>query len=412
MLYKLLNYKAFIKVKIMQKKLVVFLFFIIGLLGTKNIFAQADKTVGFKTYHVAIFAPLYLDSVFTNGNYNYGKGIPKFAVPALDFVQGVQAALDSMAYLNANIKATIYDSKSYTTPVDSLILNNQLDSTDLIIGAIKDDEFLQLASFAKEKNIPFISAIYPNDGGITENPFLVIVNSTLKAHCEAIYSYLLQSHGTDKLYIIRKPGSQEDRISEYFKKINAPDGRPLLNIQTIDIKNGDFSTIKNSLDSNRKTVIIGGSLSQDFAGKLAQTCASLNKKYNITLIGMPNWDGFSFMYKKNALKDFPVYYTSPYYNAKTDNNSKMLQALYKDNYNGSPSDMTYKGFEMVYNFCNLLIKHPTDFMSHLNDTPNKIFCDYNFKPVFLSSNYAVPEYFENKHLYFIKSLNGVFSKAW
>ena len=89
----------------------------------------------------------------------------------------------------------------------SLISSHALDSLQLIIGSVKDEEYGQLARFALQKNIPFISATYPNDGGITENPYLVIVNSTLKAHCEAIFSYMLQNHGSDNILHFRKPGS-------------------------------------------------------------------------------------------------------------------------------------------------------------------------------------------------------------
>lgn len=393
----------------MIKKISVFIVLLAGLLNAQQSFAQSNPAE-FKTYHVAIFAPLYLDSVFTNGNYNYGKNFPRFTYQGLDFVQGAQVALDSMPLYRANIKASIYDTKSYNQPINTLISNKSLDSTDLIIGSVRDEDFTELAHFAKEKNIPFISATYPNDAGITQDPFLVIVNSTLKAHCEAIYSYILQNHGTDKIYLVRKPGSQEDRVAGYFKHINAPDGRALLNIETIDITD-DFGLIKNKLDSNRNTIIIGASLNEGFATKLASTCASLNKNYHITLIGMPNWDGFAFMNKK-TYKDYPVYYTTPYFNYKNDNQSKMLQSFYRSNYNGSPSDMAYKGFETIYIFCRLLTKYPTDFMNHLNDYSYKVFSEYNFKPVYHNVQSGMPDYFENKHLYFIKSENGVFSRAW
>ena len=395
----------------MHKKIILLLLSAAGFLNFSKVAAQPSKTAAYKTYNVGIFAPLYLDSVFTDGEYNYGKNFPKFAVQALDFVQGAEIALDSMPLYNGNINAIIYDTKSFTQPVSSLISSKNLDSLDLIIGNIKDEDYQHLAGFAQQKNIPFISATFPNDGGVNANPFLVIVNSTLKAHCEAIYSYLLQSHGTDKIYLVRKAGSQEDKVANYFRSINAPDGRPLLNIETINIA-GDFALLKNKLDSNRQSIIIGGSLNEDFAGNLASTCYALNKKYHITLIGMPNWDGFTFMNRKNSFKDYPVYYTSPYYNYKNDNQSKMIQALYKKKYKGVPSDMTYKGFETVFIFCRLLAKYPQDFMSHLNEYSYKVFSEYNFKPVFLSKKSTAPDYFENKHLYFIRAMNGSMTKAW
>ncbi|HMJ46094.1 MAG TPA: hypothetical protein VK498_02105 [Ferruginibacter sp.] len=370
------------------------------------------QNVPLKTYRIAIFAPLYLDSVFTDEDYQYNKRFPRFISPGLDFVNGAMIALDSIPVQNGNIIADIFDSKSFTNPVPALINSKKLDSLDLIIGSVKDSEYIQLANFAKQKNIPFISATYPNDGGIVSNPFLVIVNSTLKAHCEAIYSYILQNHATDKIILCRKPGSQENKVAEFFKKINEPDGKPLLSIQTINIINNDFSVIKNKLDSNRNTIIIGGSLDEFFATRIAIICSTLNKTYPITLLGMPNWDGFSSLMKKNSVADFPVFYTSPYYNYKWDGQSKMIQNIYLKKYKGIPSDMTYKGFETVLLFSRLLTMYPDDFMSHLNDYKTKVFNDYQFKPVFNIKSSSTPDYFENKRLYFLKIINGTVARAW
>ena len=395
----------------MQKR--VRLIFITLLLMTGWAQAQTQPAANsnrLKTYRVGIFAPLYLDSVFNESGYRYGKNFPKFAVPGLDFVQGAQIALDSLPMLFSNIDARIFDSKSMTKPVYSLIQNKELDSIDLIIGSVKDQEYFQLAGYAKQRNIPFISATYPNDGGITGNPFLIIVNSTLKAHCEAIYSHLLQNNGTDKIYLIRKSGTQENSIADNFKTINEPDGKPLLKIETINI-DGDFSVIRNKLDSNRNSVFIGGSLNETFAGELAAYSQSISKTYRIKLIGMPNWDGFKSISDNKKLKDFPVYYTTPYFNNKWDAFSKKIKDVYLKKYRGIPSDMTYKGYETVFLFSKLLSRHPNDFMNHLNEQPYKIFSEYRFKPVFGSKNAEVPDYFENKNLYLVKILNGTFTRA-
>ncbi len=372
-----------------------------------------DGTQTLPTFKVGVFAPLYLDSVFSGTDYRYGKKFPRFSLQGLDFVQGVQIALDSMPLPNGNIAASIYDSKSATGVVASLISSHALDSLQLIIGSVKDEEYGQLARFALQKNIPFISATYPNDGGITENPYLVIVNSTLKAHCEAIFSYMLQNHGSDNILHFRKPGSQEDRVAGYFNNINKPDGKALLNIKTISI-DSNFNILKSKLDSTRPNIIIGGSLDETFAYNLTIAASALKKKYDITLIGMPNWDGFSSLTnaKKESLNDFPIYFTSPYFNYRWDNYSKMIQDVYLKKYKGKPSDYAYKGFETIYIFARLLTRYRDDLMNHLNDYPYKVFSEYNFKPVFLSKTSAKPDYYENKHLYFLKRVNGVVTKAW
>ncbi len=376
-------------------------------LSADNLKAQDSATVNsFRTFRVGIFAPVYLDSVFTGTHYRYGKNFPRFSFPGLEFLQGAQVALDSILIYQANIEARFYDVRSMDLAM--ALSRREFDSLDLAIGSVREEDFSQLASFAKKKNIPFISATYPNDGGVTSNPFLVIMNSTLRAHCEAIYSYVLQTHSMDNIVLATQPGSQEEKVADYLKGSNTPDGAPLLNYKTVNI-DGDFTRLKNSLDSTKNNVIIGGSLDDAFATELALTSAGLKGNYKIKLIGMPNWESF-FKKANPKLKDFPIFFTTPYYNGKEDNYSLMLSDAYKKRYKISPSELAFKGFETIYLFVKLIAKHPHDFISHLNDYPHKVFSDYNFKPVFNED--GTPDYFENKHLYFLKLENGNVSSTF
>jgi hypothetical protein len=375
--------------------------------------AQTDSSFAKPTYKVAIFAPLYLDSVFNNNNFKYKQGMPHFIMPAVDFIQGAQIALDSMQLKNENVEVAIYDSKAYTKNINWLIQNQKLDSVKLIIGSVKETDFKQLAEFAFQKKIPFISATYPNDGGISANPYVVILNPTLKAHCDAIYSYILQNHGTDKIFLCRQNGSQEDMVAGFIKQMNEQDGKPLLNIETLNFEgniNPDY--LKSKLDSNRQNILIGGSLDETFATGIANACFKLDPPYPITLIGMPNWDGMAGLHKKEMTGNFPVYFTTPYFNAKLDDNSRILTNGYAKKYKAKPSDMAFKGFETINLFINLLINNPDNLMSNLNTAAVKTFCEYNIRPVLLKKDNTTPDYFENKHLYFIKILNGVETKAW
>lgn len=387
----------------------VLLFFIL-LAGNSH--AQGAAAQKPPVYKVGIFAPLYLDSVFTKNTFRYRQGVPRFIMPAVDFVQGALIALDSLQSGDNYYDASIYDSKSYTLPVSELIRTNKLDSLQLIIGNVRDEDYRQLAAFALQKNIPFISATYPNDGGITGNQNLVIMNSTLKSHCEAIYSYVLQNHGTDKIYLVRQKGEQEDMVASFFKKANEKEGKALLPIQTInlDITDLNSSYLKTKLDSNSRNVLIAGSLDEAFAGKIAKAGSELNKAYSITLLGMPTWDNFSALYKN--VPGFPIYYTTPFYNDKQDAFSRSLLAAYNKKYKGKPSDMAFKGYESVYLFSKLLAKNPTSFISNINDKTVQVFSEYNFRPVRLKPESINPDYYENKHLYLIKILNGATTKAW
>ena len=395
-----------------MKKNILILSVLIITAFSQSLFGQDEAAITpSETYHIAIFAPLYLDSVFTNGQLNSDNSIPKFIVPAVEFVQGAHIALDTLIINGKSAEASIYDSKSYHQPLSWLIKYKKLDNVNLIIGSVKDPDYRELADFASEKHIPFVSATYPNDGGILANPFLVIVNSTLKANCEGIFSYLLQKHGTDKIYIVKKKG--DDRIENYLRSINSEEGKPLLNIKTIMV-DSTISTysLMNRIDTLHTSVIIGATLDEDIAKSLADASYPIQKKHSLVLIGMPNWEGFRSLYKKDAYPDFPIRYTTPYYDAKNTTADSILIKKYFQLYRTKPSDMAYKGFGVTLYFTSLLLEFPGEIMSHLNDSALSAFHNYNFRPVYIEKQNKTPDYYENKHLFIMEILNGDVVREW
>lgn len=377
--------------------------------GVHESFAQIKYTPVYKTYRVAIIAPLYLDSVFNGYHLKSENYIPKYTVGGADFVQGAELALDTINLNGRHVEAFIYDSKSATEPLTSLIKNGKLNNVDVIIGSVKQPEYSQLAQFAFQKKIPFISATYPNDGGIRKNPDLLIANSTLKANCEAIFSYILQIHGADNIYLFHK--RNDNRISNYFKEIDFVDGRPLLKIRDIMIDSSVTSTqLRYLIDTTKPVVIIGASLNETFSKKLADACYPVSKNNPLMLIGMPNWDGFACWYK-NTYPDFPIRFTTPHFLAKNNVFAKYLRDKYFQLYNIEPSDMVEKGFGITYNFTSVLINHPGFFKQNINDTTYAPFHDFNFQPVSFSGT-AQPDYYENKHLFIMQILNGEIKREW
>ena len=377
--------------------------------ATKNLEAQ-NYPVTNKTYRVAIFAPLYLDSAFNGSALRSENSIPNFSIAGLDFIQGTQLALDTLNLEGRHVDAFFYDSKSLKQPVSWLIKNGRLNNTDLIIGSVKGREYNELAKFAATQRIPFVSATYPNDGYIRQNPFLIIVNSTLKAHCEGIFSYIMQKHGTDNIYLVKK--KNDNRIENYFREINYADGQPLLRIKTIMLDSSiSPAGLKYLVDTTKPVVVIGASLDAVFSQKLADACYPIQKTNPFVFIGMPNWDGFSGWYKKDAYTDFPIRYTTPHYNEKNNAYGTYLKEKYFQLYRTNPSDMAEKGFETTLNFISILINHPNGFMENLNDTLYAPLHDFSFRPVYHQNN-LTPDYYENKHFFIMQILNGKILREW
>lgn len=366
-----------------------------------------------KTYAVAVLAPLYLDSTFdAGGNYKLGKQYPRYAFNGLEFAEGARLALDTLQTQGARVQCVIYDIRSAGQTIPELISNHQLDSIQLIIASVSGSDYATLAAFAQMRGIPFVSATWPNDGGVTANPYACLLNPTIATHCEGIYHFIRMNHPTHQIIYVRRSGPMEDRLEGYFKKLNDDgNGTPLLPIQTVNVDTVSAAALLPLLDSNRYAVIVCGSLDDAFGASLVRTCSSLASSYPMTLIGMPSWESNRFL-ESPDLRQMPYLYSTAFLNPDLD--SLGNQYAFTQRFTGltrtKPGDMAFRGYESVFLFTNLLIRYGADMFAHAGDGGFQTYTPMDIKPVFLQVNSATPDYYENKHIYILRRQNGVIAK--
>jgi len=121
---------------------------------------------------------------------------------------------------------------------------------------------------------------------------------------------------------------------------------------------------------------------------------------------MPTWDGLKSVYNTTN-ENLNIIYSTPYNYSRADSTLAVLTTEYKTKFNRRPSDMFFKGFETMYCFSKLLLKYHNDLLNNLSDTSFHISNAYEFRPVNNSSDTkSVPDYIENKKLYFIDVSQG------
>ncbi|MGZ5287832.1 MAG: ABC transporter substrate-binding protein, partial [Flavisolibacter sp.] len=228
------------------------LFFVLYLF-TSRVYAQ-DTIVRHK---VAVFTPLYLDSVFdVRGNFRYEKTGAKFSVPGIDFYYGVREALDSLSKRGAPLEVFVYDTRGKQS-ISAQLAKPEMNDVEMIIAHSNVTETRLLADAAQKKKIPFISATLPNDAGVNNNPYLVVLNSTLQAHMEGIYRFLQRYHPTEKVVVFRKRGLQEDQIKNDLIEFSKATMASKLNIKYVDLPvNFSPRDLYTHLDSTRKNIVI------------------------------------------------------------------------------------------------------------------------------------------------------------
>ena len=356
---------------------------------------------------VAVFAPLYLDSAFDASNsYRYDKSFPKFINPGLEFYEGVQLALDSLTKEKAQLEVFVYDTRSVQRNLLEQI--NEIDTAiGLIIAHANAQENWILAGEAMLRKIPYINVNLPNDGGIVNNPYFVMLNPSLRTHVESVYRYLQKYYAVNTTTVLRKKGQMEDLIKTYLDDYSKSTASVPLKLKYVELT--DSFTVKQllpMLDSNRQNTFVAASLDDNFNRRLITQLALAGRSYKTSIIGMPTLDNLDREFSKSEFKGPEVIYGNPFYNAKTDKISTEINNHFNTKMYARPSDMVFRGYEVMLKYSRLLAQYKTDLSSNLNNKSNKVFTDFDIQPV-LNKQTMTMEYFENKKLYFIKWQDGV-----
>jgi hypothetical protein len=379
--------------------------------GTNHGLAQ---TADSSQYHIAVFLPLYLDSAFdASGNYRFDQNFPKYLNPGLEFYEGLELAMDSLRKTGVSPDITVYDTRSASRTIQQMLEEPAFSKMQLIIGHVTVDELRILANAARNREIPFVNLNFPNDGGVTNNPEFVILNTTLHTHCEAIYKFIQRNWATSNILYLRKAGVQEDRLRNDFEEIEKNTASVPLHMKYINTDNNvDLGKLVPLMDSNSKTVVLVGSLDENFGKAVCAKLAPLCKSYPMKMIGMPTWDAISD-FNAPAYADLEIYYTTPFYINPADSLVMSIQQYFKTRFYSRPSDMVYRGYETILHFGQLLASHKGVLDGSIGERKFKVFDDFDIQPVFTKKeNSPQPglaitlQYLENKKVYFIKKVNG------
>jgi hypothetical protein len=382
-----------------------FLLFLVFCSRTQIGLSQPNSTT--QTYRIGLFAPIYLDSAFDkNSTYRFPpKSFPKFSTPGLELVEGAFLALDTLNKLKAPIELIVVDTRAAAQSLQAQLKNASAQNLDLIITHCATSELQTIAAFGYEKNIPVVNVNLPNDAGVTNNPFLVLLNSTLRTQSIAINNYVQTKFPKQPVVVFRKKGKLEDVIRSYWDETAKSNKSPQKWIY-VDLPDSfGVDQLIPKLDTLRQTVCIAGSLDEAFGKRLALHLATLSKqRYKSTIVGMPTWDAIR-EFSKPEFRGVDITFCTPYYNNRTDSVSQYIQRFFINNLYARPSDMAFRGYEAVWRFSRLFMRYGNGINSQLAAKEFDLFREIQIQPVFSADKQL--QYFENKKLYFLKWQDGL-----
>ncbi len=347
------------------------------------------------TYRIDFLASLYLDELVKNGNLTFKDKIPDKAYAGISFYQGLNIAADSLKKAGYNVEIYVHDITSAEDAPEKLIANGRLDSADLIIGAFHSQDMPLVAAYAKKRQINFVSALSPADGGVRDNQFFTMVQPSLKTHCEWIIDEVSKKYpGNDVLLMHRAATVVDENAFNYLNNYN--DG--YVHFKDI-ICNGlpGRETILPLIDTSKTNVIVIAVLDPGYADSLLRVLSEEFPDTKFEIYGMPSWYVINDIHLDGTLPNLAINVTMPFSIDQASPTAKYISRKYKSDYTGKAGELVFRGYETLFWYAHLLRDYGTIFNLNYSDNSGAPFTKYDIK--LKKDKEGNVQFHENTHIY-------------
>ncbi|GAA4282350.1 LysM peptidoglycan-binding domain-containing protein [Gaetbulibacter aestuarii] len=123
-----------------------------------------DSISDYNEKHIAVMLPFRLNRVEFDSVNNTKRSIKTdpYLKASLDFYSGVLMALDSLKTLGISVKVDVFDTKNELSRVSSIIVENDFENMDAVIGPLISNNFEKASSELRRTNVPIFSPIGTN----------------------------------------------------------------------------------------------------------------------------------------------------------------------------------------------------------------------------------------------------------
>jgi LysM repeat protein len=330
---------------------------------TDTTFSENKKTL----YNVVLMLPLQLERVegIDPENADKGAGFSEKAEAAIQFYEGALLAVDSMRKKGMKVKLHVFDvGKDDSVAVEKILLKQELQQADLILGPLDPEPFYKVAEFARKKRIAVVSPLAASNRVLFKQSTASKTTPAQTSQMEQLAIHI-NSAATDERIILINSGSPKDQLM-------VKTFRTTINTLRIAAGKDSITTISGSagletlLKKDKKNIIVVPSTSQAFVTGLLLTLSGLSDRYTLEVYGMPAWMSYTNL-DKEYLQKINLHYASPYFIDYDDPATKRLLLQYRAAFKGDAETYVFTGFDITLFYLNAMYTNGTLFYMKLNE---------------------------------------------
>lgn len=210
----------------------------------------------------------------------------------LEFLQGAKFAIDSIKNKGQKIQVFVYDSKSDTNHIKTLLNRVEFKMLDMIVGPAYGYNFMYLAKALNGSATYLVSPYGKKMSILSQNPKVVKCRSSIESRITVLAEFLYHHHKNDNIILTHEGARDKQLIEKLQTEILALSLlQDSVMIDSLAIVKGVFQPVE-KLDAERKNVVVSMNTKESFATKLVVKMQNKHKDFEITLVGMEEWKSY------------------------------------------------------------------------------------------------------------------------
>lgn len=360
---------------------------------------------------------------FLAENYDFVSGqINQNSFWALHYYSGAKMALEDLKKENIGINLKVFDSEGDVSAVSQLLASNSdIRQSHLIIGPYRRNNVRQVAEYAKQNDITFVSPYSGTARLSEENPNYIQVSPTLETHCRSLVRRAKERFRPEQIVLVVRDNASERAWLKYCQEehflIEGSDRIPPLRQYIVPETSADYPELRfDSLFARNDSIaLIVPSWSEPFVYNLLRK-ADLAKpnEFQLEIYGLPQWMSFEQM-DYNYYEKLNVFVSSNLFLNPYDPRIKSFKEKYIEQYGVSPRTESYLGYDVMLYFGKMIQKYGTKFQYSMElERRPMLHTRFEFMPLIdpqpeLRSQEI--EQFENKYVHILQFKNYLFQLA-
>lgn len=382
------------------------------------------------TYDVALLLPLYFDensrrTEIDSSQIIKGKRIKKIvkrpddwvypgSIPFVEMYQGVLLAADTLRSLGLDVNIHVYDVKSDTVGIASLIESGELRRMDLIIGPVYSNNLVRVAEYASSFQIPVVSPVSLRSNSVLrDNPSLYMVNPSISVAQQKIAQRIKEYPDANFVLIYPDTVIFDNQVNEFkqyiFRELTRDTEFDQIKFKEFPffsrsaLSNDSINRLEHALSAYSDNIILIASEDPAVLSESIMDINSLSKKYSVKVFGYPAMRDLINLDPKNYF-DLGIELFSPYWIDYNLDDVRRFNHEFRDRYYSEPEELSFAwlGYDITYFFLSGMSLHGRRFISNPQmHNPDLLSTEFDFRRSRRGDG------FENYKLFLIKYTDNI-----